>query len=98
MQECGQRRCRLGLQGRDAGGGGGADAGWTLKVEPIRFAHDLMWRERKREREAWRMTARFLGTTALCVSHMCLSHGECELLKAETVSIHLGNTTQNQAH
>lgn len=51
----------------DAGGRGGLEPGCTLKVEPTRFAHDLMWRERKRKREAWRMTARFLGATALCV-------------------------------
>lgn len=67
LQECGERRCRLGLQSRDAGGGRGSDPGCTLKVEPTRFARDLMWRERERKREAWRTTATFPGTTALCV-------------------------------
>lgn len=67
LQECGERRCRLGLQSRDAGGGRGSDPGCTLKVEPTRFARDLMWREKERKREAWRTTATFPGTTA-CAS------------------------------
>lgn len=80
--------------GCKGGGGGGLDPGCILKGEPTRAARDLMWGERKGERGASRMNARFLGTTL----HCAFPPQESELLEVETASIHLGHTAQGQAH
>lgn len=46
---------------------GGLDPGCILKVEPMGFAHELMWWERRGEEAAWEMTVRLLGSTLHCV-------------------------------